>query len=143
MMLNSDELDSVRHKFSSSFQPSGVKHIFSGIVQSVEILQGHSAIALCGIAKPESFQKSLESCGVNIKEFFDFSDHHKFTTSEIDAIVRSFHSEKADFIFTTEKDTVRLAEFANELKQLPMFALLMDVTIHQHDEWKKYLLSQH
>ena len=127
--------------FSSSFTPSGIKHLFGGVKQSLEILKGHTAVVFCGIARPESFMNSLVSCGVIIKETKAFSDHHDFERAEIDAIIESFHHHKADFILTTEKDAVRLQKFESILKDLPVLSLIMDVTVHQKDEWKKYILD--
>lgn len=141
MILGSINFDPAQHKFSSSFRPIGIKHVFGGIVQSIEILKGHTAIAFCGIAKPESFRETLTSCGIDIREFFSFGDHHRYLQSEIEMIVRSMHSHKTDFILTTEKDAVRLTGFEAELKQMAISALTMDVKIHPSDEWRKYLLS--
>ncbi|MFA5831992.1 MAG: tetraacyldisaccharide 4'-kinase [Bacteroidota bacterium] len=130
-----------QQKFSSSFRPSGIKNVFGDVMQSLEILKGHTAVAFCGIAKPENFRMSLETCGVVIKELLSFPDHHLYTESEMTSIIESFHQHKADFILTTEKDAVRLQRFENLLKELPIAALVMEVTIHQQDAWKKYLLS--
>lgn len=141
MLLSSIKLDSVQHKFSSSFRPSGIKHLFGGVVQSIDMLKGHTAIAFCGIAKPESFKETLSSCGVDIREFFSFGDHHRYLQSEIEMIVRSMQSHKTDFIMTTEKDAMRLTGFEAELGQIPISALTMDVSIHPSNEWRNYLLS--
>lgn len=140
-ILTDDFLQTVQHKFSSSFQPSGVKHLFGGVQQSTDILKGHTAIAVCGIADPKSFERTLATCGVVVKKFIEFPDHHSFTKQDVDRIIRSFNEQKTDFILTTEKDAVRLKQFELELKNLPFSAIAMDVVIHQHDEWKKFLLS--
>ncbi len=147
-MLKYSEFDSIPNKFSSSFQPSGIRHLFgrkldslSGVKQSLEMLKGQTAIALCGIARPESFQQSLEQCSVRVKKYFNFSDHHAFTQDDIEKVVNSFTTNNADFIITTEKDAVRLKEFETILKQLPIVMLTMEVVMHQPEEWKKYILN--
>ena len=147
-LLERKELDSILDKFSSSFQPTGIRHLFgrkldslSGVKQSLEMLKGHTAIALCGIARPESFQRSLEWCGVNVKKYFNFSDHHKFTHNEVEQVLRSFNAHKTNFIITTEKDAVRLKQFETILKQIPIVVLTMEVVIHQNEAWKKFILS--
>jgi tetraacyldisaccharide 4'-kinase len=139
--MERSELVPIGHKFSSSFRPIAVHHLFGGVKQSLEILKGHSAVALCGIAKPESFQQSLHLCRVNVKKYFNFPDHYRFTTMDVENVLRAFQNSKADYIMTTEKDAVRLREFEKDLKQVPIFVLKMDVAIHQSDEWKKYLMS--
>jgi tetraacyldisaccharide 4'-kinase len=140
-MLSGVRIVGKQKKFSSSYHPSGIRHVFGVVSQSLEILMGHSAVAFCGIAKPERFQMSIESCGVQVKKSVRYSDHHRYTNSEIVSIVSSFHEAKADYILTTEKDAVRLKEFEGMLKDLPISALAMAVTIHQKDEWERYLLS--
>ena len=139
--LQRKQLDSVENKFSSSFQPTGIRHVFGGVRQSLEILKGHTAIALCGIARPEGFQKSLELCGVRCNKYFNFPDHYSFTQDDIERIVKLFTESKTDFIITTEKDAVRLKKFESTLKHIPIFSLSMEVVIHQHEAWKKYIVS--
>jgi tetraacyldisaccharide 4'-kinase len=140
-LLEREELESIVNKFSSSFQPTGIRHLFGGVKQSLEMLKKHTAIALCGIARPESFRHSLETCGVVVKESFNFSDHHKFTRDDIEQVVSVFNKTKTDFIITTEKDAVRLKQFEKILHKMPIVMLTMDVVVHQNNEWKKYLLS--
>lgn len=127
--------------FSSSFRPTGIRHIVGGIVQSLEIVQGHTAIAVCGIAAPEQFRKSLELCGVNVKQLFSFPDHHRFSVTDIEMIIASFRAANADFILTTEKDAVRLTGFQQQLSSLPVSALVMEAEVHQQEAWKAYLLD--
>jgi len=139
--LNHKQLTLIENKFSSSFQPSGIRHVFGGVKQSLEMLKGHNAIVLSGIARPESFQKSLEQCDVSVKKYFNFPDHHVFTHDDVLKVVKSFTEHKADFIITTEKDAVRLKKFEAELQRIPIFALTMEAVVHQNEAWKKYLLS--
>ncbi len=141
MILDDIKFNPVQHKFSSSFRPSGIRHLFGGVVQSIEILKGRTAIAFCGIAKPESFRETLSSCGVDIREFFSFGDHHRYVRSEIEMIVRSMQLLKTDFILTTEKDAVRLTGFKPELIQMPISVVMMDVKVLPSDVWRNYLLS--
>ncbi|HAP35358.1 MAG TPA: tetraacyldisaccharide 4'-kinase [Bacteroidetes bacterium] len=114
--LQHTTLDLIVNKFSSSFQPTGIRHLFGGVKQSLEMLQGHSAIVLCGIARPESFQQSLEQCGVRVKKYFNFPDHHKFNRNDVEKVVDSFNTSNADFIITTEKDAVRLKDFEEDIE---------------------------
>ncbi len=140
-LLEQRQFDSIVNKFSSSFRPTGISHLFGGVKQSLEMLENHTAIAFCGIARPKSFQQSLELCGVRVKQYYNFPDHHKFTHDNVEEVIRSFITHKADFIITTEKDAVRLKQFDTILTQLPIVVLTMDVVVHQAEQWKKYLLS--
>ncbi|MFA6456380.1 MAG: tetraacyldisaccharide 4'-kinase [Bacteroidota bacterium] len=134
-------IDTQQSAFSCSYQPAGMRHLFGGIAQSTEILKGHIAVAFSGIAAPDAFRQSLESCGVTIKQFFIFDDHHQYSKADLDTIVLAFERSKADFILTTEKDAVRLARFKDTLQSLPVSALIMNVTMHQDEAWRTYLLK--
>ncbi len=140
-VLGDERLKNVQNRFSSSFSPSGIKHLFGGVKQSTEILRGHTVIAFCGIASPEAFRRSIEQCGASVKEIFAFADHHTFTREEIAMVVGAFHRSGADFILTTEKDAVRLDGFEGMLGAIPVSALEMDVVIHQADDWKRFVLE--
>lgn len=137
--LDRAEFNSIEHKFISSYRVVGLTNISNGVIQSLDMLKEHSVIALCGIAKPESFKKSVGVTGAAVKDFLSYDDHHRFTGSDIEDIIKVFHNMRADFIVTTEKDAVRLEEFKNDFRGIPVVALKMEVVIHQEDEWKKFL----
>ncbi|MFA6468000.1 MAG: tetraacyldisaccharide 4'-kinase [Bacteroidota bacterium] len=139
--LHSLRINLQQRSFTSTYQPSGIRHLFGDIAQSTEILKGHTAVAFCGIAAPDGFRKSLESCGIEVKQFFIFGDHHQYSSMEVEKIVLAFEQSKADFILTTEKDAVRLAGFRGQLQTLPVSALMMEVTMHRENAWRSYLLS--
>ena len=141
VLLTDERIGNVAHRFSSSFVPTGIKHFSGGAMQSLEILKKHSVVALCGIASPDSFQKSIEGCGAVVKEMFSFEDHHQFTRNEADAVVASFHRNGADFILMTEKDGVRLNGVSEMFHHLPVSCLVMDVEFHQYDLWKRFVLE--
>jgi len=137
--LDRAEFNSIEHKFTSSYRVVGLTNIFNGVIQSLDMLKEHSVIALCGIAKPENFKKSVDATGAAVKDFLSYDDHHRFTGSDIDDIIKVFHNMRVDFIVTTEKDAVRLEEFKDDFRGIPVVALKMEVVIHQEDEWKKFL----
>lgn len=127
--------------FSAGYSVSGLRHVFGGVRQSTDILKGQTAVAVSGIASPDGFRRVLEGCGVTIKRFFAFPDHHRYEEREADLIVKAFKTTKADFLLTTEKDAVRLETFEEKLVMLPVSALTMQVTIHQRSAWEQYILK--
>jgi tetraacyldisaccharide 4'-kinase len=78
-----------------------------GAVEPLESLRGQRVVALCGIARPSSFEKSLEEVGVERLRTFAFADHHAFTAAEL-ARVQEAATALGARIVTTEKDRVRL-----------------------------------
>jgi tetraacyldisaccharide 4'-kinase len=78
-----------------------------GVAEPLEALRGQRVIALSGIARPSSFERSLDEVGVERLRSFAFADHHVFTAGDL-ARVNAAASELGARIVTTEKDRVRL-----------------------------------
>lgn len=64
-------------------------------------------VAFCGIGNPSRFHKTLEDCRSQIRESFEFPDHHAFNDNDAEKIIATAKREDA-IIVTTEKDRVRL-----------------------------------
>jgi tetraacyldisaccharide 4'-kinase len=69
--------------------------------------QPERAVAFCGIGDPASFRRTIERFGVTIVEFFGFPDHHRFSDSEVAAVLSRARREGLPLV-TTEKDLARL-----------------------------------
>jgi tetraacyldisaccharide 4'-kinase len=67
-----------------------------------------SAVAFCGIARPEEFIRSLGQAGMTLAVSPAFSDHHRYSQKDIDALVRAARAADARCFVTTEKDAVKL-----------------------------------
>lgn len=70
-------------------------------------LAGRRVVALAGIARPRRFLATLHSIGALVVASHFFRDHHQFSVSELEAILR----EAADLnavVVTTQKDGERL-----------------------------------
>jgi tetraacyldisaccharide 4'-kinase len=76
--------------------------------------KGCGIILITGIANPSPLLEYLEK---DYKEIIhmSFSDHHKFTEKDLIDISSAYGKLKAEtrYLFTTEKDAVRLREFTN------------------------------
>ncbi|NUN68258.1 MAG: tetraacyldisaccharide 4'-kinase [Bacteroidetes bacterium] len=138
-VLQHPSLSIVSERFSAGFVPTGLRNLSGGARQSLEILKGHSAVAVCGIAVPESFRRTLTECGVTVQELIEFPDHHRFTGSDIDRILASYRSSSADLLLTTEKDAVRLQPFLSRFSTVPASAVMMEVRFHQQDAWSAFI----
>ncbi len=62
-------------------------------------------IAFAGIGDPESFLVTLDEVGFNVVKFFEFPDHHWYTSDEINKLKSHGYP-----LITTEKDYVRIKE---------------------------------
>ena len=68
-------------------------------------------LAVAGIAEPDGFFADLRAAGWTIARDLRFRDHHRYSRSDVDAIVSAARDAGAGAIVTTEKDLVRLLPF--------------------------------
>jgi tetraacyldisaccharide 4'-kinase len=72
------------------------------------LLKRCKVYAFAGIARNDDFQRTLKEFECKIKGFLDFPDHHRYSSSDIDKILRSAKAAEADVLITTEKDHARI-----------------------------------
>ena len=85
-----------------------------------EIKSGHPTILMVtGIAYPRLFKRHLRSISTSIREM-KFPDHHSFSQRDINQILQEFkHMQgKNRYLFTTEKDAMRLRKFTSIDKEI-------------------------
>lgn len=103
-----------------------------------------SVLVVTGIANPKPMLDYVgKGCEV---ASLRFSDHHKFSHSDLKHIRKTFEQMKGDrkIILTTEKDAARLRDHvasdakkadAEVLAGLPIYCLPVEVRIHQTDDY--------
>jgi len=101
----------VRLKEDAAFEPIANLH-----------QEGHSFIGVSGIARPRSFQQTLEGLEVEIARFLSFQDHASYTDKIIRTIEDQAAKYGADAVITTEKDLVKLKGTS---LNLPVYAVRM------------------
>jgi len=74
-----------------------------------DIFKGNRVFAFSGIASNDDFRRTIDSFTCKLIKFSGFPDHHPYSNRELDEIVKSAMDLSAEFIFTTEKDYVRIA----------------------------------
>lgn len=79
--------------------PTGLWEVGSGKQHGLEWLRGRAVVALCGIAKPEHFYKTLEDLGARVVGYHPLRDHGAIPPE----LLKQQH-----WIITTEKDAMRL-----------------------------------
>jgi tetraacyldisaccharide 4'-kinase len=79
---------------------------------SLSALRG---VAFAGIAEPDSFFSILENAGLDIRAKIRFPDHCRYGENEIAKIISMSNSVDADYLITTEKDSVKLSDFRKSL----------------------------
>lgn len=119
----------------------GPKHlhgVFSEEELPLDALDGKYIGAISGIAQPKSFDRLLKKLGAKVLFHTTFSDHHAFTTREIEPFMDRCINRGVDFIVTTEKDAVRFPR--PERLDVPIYYLRIEVAILEGEEvWNRCL----
>lgn len=88
------------------------------------------ALAVSGIAKGNQFRTSIhKALSIPVGEFVEFQDHHEYKQSDIDYIHTRAKLFNCDFIVTTAKDQVKLANF-----QLRLPVIVLDQHLQCSEE---------
>jgi len=97
-------------------------HLFSK--ENYTIIPGMDMLLVCGIASPKPLKEYLTAI-VSTYDMLRFPDHHVFSIDDLHEIKNQFEKLRSSnkIILTTEKDSVRLLKFENELKSYPIYVL--------------------
>ncbi|HZP22741.1 MAG TPA: tetraacyldisaccharide 4'-kinase [Terriglobales bacterium] len=96
--------------------------------------------AFCGIARPQNFFVDLRAAGIPLCGTMTFSDHHRYTRSDILSVQAESKRCAAAAFVTTEKDAINLASLAAELSPLHIVAARMQ--LHDSDSAVDAILAR-
>lgn len=106
---------------------------------SMKDLKGKTAVMFSGLARNDTFYKTMTQCSVNVLAHLEFPDHYWYKASDIFIINQSAQKKKADMILTTEKDWVK---FDPHTEWDTHFIVIgIDIQFHDPDSLKAYLRS--
>ena len=84
-------------------------------------------IVFCGIARPQRFLDQLRSKGIKpVAEKF-YRDHHAYSDSDIDELLRRQSQSNGDGFITTEKDAVNLGPRISRLAPFSVARVKMEI----------------
>lgn len=105
----------------------------------ISSLHGKKAVAIAGLANPQSFFKTLDETGAVTAKKLAYPDHHAYSPADLNAIKDA--SKGCDFIITTEKDGVKLKPLLKD-DALKLYALVVDVTLSNGADFEKNIFSR-
>jgi tetraacyldisaccharide 4'-kinase len=73
------------------------------------VLEEKRVVAFAGIGNPGAFRETLLALGARIVDFFGFKDHYVYQKEDLEHLVRLKKEKGAQYILTTEKDWMRMA----------------------------------
>jgi len=92
--------------------------------------------AFCGLGNPATFRRTLEALGVDIADWLEFDDHHRYRPSELRHMAAQMAARGATALVTTQKDSINLPEGAAELiAPMPLYWLEIGIRIEREQEF--------
>lgn len=95
-----------QHLYFTTYVSGEYVHLSSGRAEKVE---AKNAVALAGIAKPNSFFDRLKK-DFKVVQTLKFSDHHHYTKSDVKRLEKALAAHPQSVVVATEKDAMRLAD---------------------------------
>ncbi len=107
--------------------PQYFEELYTTFRKDLDFIKKKKIFVISAIARPESFENTLEELGANILKRFRFLDHHRYTYEEIEEIFNQARAEGAEAVITTEKDAVRMP--AMDKCRIPTYFLRVTIEI--------------
>jgi tetraacyldisaccharide 4'-kinase len=125
--------------FCSRMRLSGLRPVEPGrpLIAPEKIASSRIA-AFCGVGNPESFFALLRRGGYQVVHTQSFRDHHRYTQTDIERVVRESVSHGAEILLTTAKDEVKL----RSLKfHLPSYSADIAIEIENQEKLRKLIAA--
>jgi tetraacyldisaccharide 4'-kinase len=98
------------------------------VVGDVEF-EDKKVIGFCGLGYPEKFRKTLDEIGFSVKDFIVFADHHPYTITESQKLIKAAKNAGARLV-TTMKDYVKIPDiFKHEMNVINIKLRVEDGTL--------------
>jgi tetraacyldisaccharide 4'-kinase len=124
--------------FTARLVPKDLVDVMTGDVNQLAALRDAAVLAFSGIARPSSFVALLLALGAAVKEEMIFPDHYEYTRPDLMNLYQRASDTGVGMIVTTEKDAARL----RGLRPEGIWALRVELSVVEKDEWKAFLLSR-
>ena len=98
----------------------------------LDSLKGKKGVVFCGIGNPFSFENTLKSLEVEILNAFFFLDHYIYSQNDLLSLEEERKKVGADFLITTEKDSIRLPEIKDQ--KAPILVVNVELKIISGEE---------
>jgi len=104
-------------------------------------LKGKTAAIFCGIGDPESFERLITNCGINIGLSHRFHDHYDYTDADLERIILEAEGKSISTIITTEKDASRIINSGLNDFNSKFTVLRVELEIKENERFNLRLFS--
>lgn len=94
--------------FDIRYTVDGFTDLHSAEHISISALNQHDIFAVCAIANPLHFKRTLTEAGLAVKIFEAFPDHHIFTADDLRRLIKKAQREKIQHLVFSTKDAVKI-----------------------------------
>ena len=102
--------------------------------KELDFLKEKKVFAFSGIGSPDAFKKSIESAGADVVSYKIFKDHYSYQKEDLLTLLDQYSASQADLILTTEKDAVKLFDFAEMIGDLPFYYLKISLQVEAKEK---------
>lgn len=103
-------------------------------------LEEREVVLISGIASADDLEAYIIQ-EAYLKKHFRFSDHHRYRPADL-AAIRDYRAGERTIFLTTEKDFVKLREFEQELRDLPLYYLPIEIKFRSNKKQFDELVFQ-
>lgn len=107
--------------------------------EELDFLKEKKVFAFSGIGSPDAFKKSIEAAGAELVSYKIFKDHYNYQKEDLLTLLDQYSASQADLILTTEKDAVKLFDFAEMIGTLPFYYLKISLEIDDREKLLKII----
>ena len=129
------------HIFEAYRRPVALLRGKAGDAYPLDHLCGKKVFAFAGIARPDSFKKTIGSVGGEVVAFLSFPDHHVYTQGDLIKIKKAASQSSAEVILTTEKDGIKLIGFPDFLRDTYSLKIEMEIS-SSREEFEDTILEK-
>lgn len=123
--------------FTARYSPRDLMNVATGEIRPLEFLAGKPVFAFAGIARPDAFISLLRNLGANVMGTAVYGDHHSYTRSDLDGLIRQADEHNSALLATTEKDGVKLKDMTPE----GIWAVRIDLEVVESSAWEETVLK--
>lgn len=125
--------------FEAYYKAVGFVDVKSGAFYPSEEFYGQKSLVVCGIANPVSVMNAMLKTGIDTTNKLIFKDHKSYSETNVQKIRKQFYATNASSVITTQKDSVKLIQFARELDDIDIYYLKIEMCFDREEAFKEFI----
>jgi tetraacyldisaccharide 4'-kinase len=128
--------------FSAYYDAIGFVDVKKHILYKAEEFIGQKSLVVCGIANPKSFLNALTVMKIMTTNKLIFRDHKYYKSDHIQKIRKQFYDTNAHSVITTQKDAVKLGQYAKELDDIDIYYLKIEMKFDEQEKFNQFIINK-